>query len=504
MPTLSGIVGVGVDLGSSATTVSTRRSDDRPQTRHFDRGDKTDDDLLAEAIRAAGRGRTSVALAVPADWAATRRRAHTEAAANAGFAVEAVVPEPEAAARFLAEARGERPDPGAPLVVCAIGARSCNVGVARHEGERYRIEAARSAEDVGGKAFDGLLLDHLAARHRAADPEYWQRAADPAETALRNAVLEEIRRAREHLTDHPSVTVRLPGLGRELRLSREEAEQCLIPAILRAVAMIEGAMLETGIGVDERADLLLVGGASRTPLIATVIRHHLGVEPVLPAMPELVVAEGAALAALCRIDDGAASEPPRPSRLETSPGVLVTALVIGVSVAAIAGVALMHRDPGGDVGADAVTGDVGPESYPSGAEESDPDATEDPAGTPSDSASPSEDGDGTDEPQPSPSESTSASATPVAADPATPATPAADQEPTTAAVPEVVGGSLADAKRILAEAGFTDVAVEGERRTGNSVHEHCETTAQTPEGGSRASYSDPITVTYVYVGDDDC
>lgn len=187
---------------------------------------------------------------------------------------------------------------------------------------------------------------------------------------------------------------------------------------------------------------------------------------------------------------------------------LVTALVIGVSVAAIAGVALMHRDPGGDVGADAVTGDVGPESYPSGAEESDPGATEDPAGTPSDSASPSEDGEGTDEPQPSPSESpsesTSASATPVAASPATPATPAAEQDPTTAAVPDVVGGSLADAKRILAEAGFTDVAVEGERRTGNSVHEHCETTAQTPEGGSRASYSDPITVTYVYVGDDDC
>ena len=72
------------------------------------------------------------------------------------------MPEPEAAARFLAEARGERPDPGAPLVVCAIGAGSCNVGVARHEGERYRIESAKSAEDIGGKAFDGLLLDHLA------------------------------------------------------------------------------------------------------------------------------------------------------------------------------------------------------------------------------------------------------------------------------------------------------------------------------------------------------
>jgi actin-like ATPase involved in cell morphogenesis len=502
MPTLPGIVGVGVDLGSSATTVSTRRSDDRPQTRHVDRGVRaaTDDDVLAEAIRAAGRDRTSVALAVPADWASTRRRAHAEAAANAGFEVDAVVPEPEAAARFLAEARGERPDPGSPLVVCAIGAGSCNVGVARHEGDRYRIEAATSTDDVGGKAFDGLLLDHLAARHRAADPEFWQRASDPAESALRTAVLAEIRRAREHLTDHPSVAVRLPGLGRELRLSREEAEQCLIPAILRAVAMIEGAMLETGIGVDERADLLLVGGASRTPLIATVIRHHLGVEPVLPAMPELVVAEGAALAALGRIGDAGASEPPRPSRLETSPGVLVTALVVGVSVAAIAGVALMNRDPGDDVGTDAVTGDVGPESYPSGADESDPGPTGEPADSPSASASPNEDSGGTGEAEPSPSDPAATSTTPAAA---TPATPAADQEPTTAAVPEVVGASLAEAERILAEAGFTDVAVEGERRTGNS-HEHCETTAQTPEGGSRASYGDRITVTYVYVGEDNC
>jgi actin-like ATPase involved in cell morphogenesis len=500
-----GTVGVGVDMGSSATTVSTRRSDDRPETRHYDHRDGPDVDL-AEAIRAAGKGPASVALTVPAAWKSTRRLAHAEAAANAGFDVGVLVSEPEAAARYLAEAEGVEPNPGEALVVCGLGAASCNVGVVRREGDRYHVEAAKSVDDLGGRAFDRLLLDYLASRHRGGEPEFWRRVADPAETALRTAMLAEIRRAREHLTEHPAAALRLPGSDRELRLSREEAEQCLTPAVLQTTALVEDAMMEAGIGADERAGLVLVGGASRTPLVAAVIRHHLGIEPVLPELPELVLAEGAALAALARAEAPAPEEAaPPPERLRTSPGVLVTALVVGVAIAAIVGAALMNRDPGDSIGAEAVTDGVGFGSLPIATDESDPAVTDEPesGATPAPDA---QDGEGvstdaSDAPdalEPTPSAPATATETPAAE-----VTSGAAAEETSAEVPNVIGNTLAEARRILAEAGFHNVTVQGERRTG-SEYDHCETTAQSPGGGSQAEHGVPIIVSYVYVGSDDC
>jgi actin-like ATPase involved in cell morphogenesis len=500
-----GTVGVGVDLGSSATTVSTRRCYDREETRHYDRErGEGPDDRLTEAIRSGGQGSASVALTVPAAWKSTRRRAHAEAAANAGFDVAVLVSEPEAAARYLAEAEGAQQE--GPLIVCGLGAASCNVGVVRREGDRYRVEAAKSADDLGGRAFDRLLLDHLAARHRAVALEFWKRVADPGETALRARMLAEVKRAREHLTDHPSAAVRLPGTGREVRLSREEAEQCLTPAVLRTMALVEEAIHEASIEEGERAGLVLVGGASRTPLVATVIRHHLGIEPILPDVPELVLAEGAALAALARAEQPAAEEEtPPPERLRTSPGVLVTSMVVGLAVAAIVAVALMNRDPNDDLGAETVTDDIGGGSLPIAVEESTSAETDAPGAEPSPTPEaqdegPEGDAEGTDGPVPSPSPSVPQSDTATTAADVT--SGAAVQE-TAEEVPDVTGESLADAKRILREAGFTNVAGEGSRRTDPDMG-HCEATAQNPGGGTRAEPGDLITVSYVFVGTDNC
>jgi Ethanolamine utilization protein EutJ (predicted chaperonin) len=501
MHSVPGAVGVGVDLGSSATTVSTRRCDDQPETRHYDHHDDSPDGGLAEAIRAVRQGGASVALTVPAAWKSTRRLAHAEAAANAGFEVDVLVSEPEAAARYLAEAEGAPPMPGGPLVVCGIGAASCNVGVVRREGDRYHVEAAKSDDDLGGRAFDRLILEHLAVRHRAVDPEFWRRAADPAETVLQTAILAEVRRARERLTDHPAVTVRLPGTDREVRLSREEAEQCLTPAVLQTMALVEDAMLDAGIGAGERTGLVLVGGASRTPLVATVFRHHLGIEPVLPELPELVVAEGAALAALARVESPADEEDSPPERLQTSPGVLVTALVVGIAVAAIVGAALMNRGPDDSIGAESVTDDIGLGSLPIAPDESEPAGTAEPEPDPSPSTDPETQasaGEATDAAEPTPEVPTTETATPMDE-----ATSGSAAEPATAEVPNVTGSSVADARQMLAEAGFTNVTVQSERRT-DPGQNHCEATAQSPGGGTRAAHGDPITVTYVYVGNDDC
>lgn len=500
-------VAVGVDLGSATTTVSTRREGGPPETRDVRRSATG---AGPEAPLSAGPDDADesviVGLAVPATWNQTRRRAHAEAAANAGFDASFLVSEPEAAARQFDETEGRGPEPGAPLVVCNLGAASCHVAVVRREGDRYDVEAAKSADDIGGRAFDRLLLDHLAGRPHHADAAYWARLRDPAETALREAVLDEVRRAREHLSEHPSAGVAPPGLGRELRLTREDADQCLTPAVLRAVSLVEDAMREAGAETGRIAALLLVGGASRTPLVASVFGHHLGVEPVRPHMPDLVVAEGAALAGLARLREAEPAETPaaaRFARLRTSPDVLVTLAAVIVMVLAFAGVGLLNRDDADVLGIDADgTAPTAPEAPGATASEAatSEGAGEESTGEPASSEPPVAE-EGSDEPPAEPP------TTAVPTTSAAPSTQAPSASPVSAegTVPDVVGESVADARRLLAEAGFTNVVAEGERRSGDvPKHDHCEVTAQNPGGGARYAHDEPITVGYAYLGTDTC
>ncbi|GAA2170286.1 hypothetical protein GCM10010403_34770 [Glycomyces rutgersensis] len=507
---------MGVDLGSSTTTVSTRRSDHRAESGEAEAGT-----ARFEPPRADGAADPPVdepalvVLAVPATWSSTRRRAHLEAAANAGFDASFLVSEPEAAARQYLEDEGREADSDALFVVCNIGAGSCNVGVVRREGDHYSIEAATSADDIGGREFDRLLLEHLASRYRQAAPEFWARAGDPAETALRAEVLDEVRRAREYLTDHPAVTVSLPGLARDLRLTREDVDQCLMPAILRTVGLVEDAMRDAAVEVDRVQGLLLVGGVSRMPLAATVLGHHLGVEPVRPDLPDLVVAEGAALAGLARIRSAAGEAPEdtsRFTRLHASPDVLVTAMVVVILVASVVGTVLLNRG-GPDT---ALEGDVVLQSSPATVDETAEVETE----AETESAAPT---DAEDSGEPVASEHPeseddegSASAAAASPTPSSPASdpgssptpygpPASDQEAATTEVPDVVGETVADAKRTLAAAGFTNIAVQGDRRDSEGPgYRNCEVTGQTPGGGSQSDRDAPISLEYVYVGSDSC
>jgi hypothetical protein len=196
--------------------------------------------------------------------------------------------------------------------------------------------------------------------------------------------------------------------------------------------------------------------------------------------------------------------------LQPSPGVLAAIVVVlFVAITAVVGVGLINRDqPDADLGADSVTDDAARPPHGDGTGETSPDEADTGApGVEETSTPPASEtqeelgGDRSASPGPTPS---------APAAPAADTTSPADAAPTerrdtdsTAEVPNVVGESMADAKRILAEAGFTNVVVQGERRI-DPDHEHCEATAQHPGSGSRRDYGDRITVSYVYVGSDVC
>jgi hypothetical protein len=86
--------------------------------------------------------------------------------------------------------------------------------------------------------------------------------------------------------------VRVPGFETDVHITREEFEALARPWVERTVALTAATLFRTGLRRDQVAAVLLVGGSSRTPLVATMLHQRLGIAPTVLDQPELVVAEG--------------------------------------------------------------------------------------------------------------------------------------------------------------------------------------------------------------------
>ncbi|GAB3652407.1 Hsp70 family protein [Glycomyces tarimensis] len=490
---------VGVELGTSTLTVSIRRGDEPIQIRRFD-GEAASPAVL-DRVRAAREevvaGPAPVAFAVPASWERTRHRDLAEAAERAGLGEVDIVAAPEAAAIFLDRALVRGLEPDAALVVCDLGASSCEVAVVRRTGEHYTVEASVGAGEVGGLEFDQLLLAYLSGRYRDTDPEFWDKVDDPGgpdEEALRSKLLDEIRRAREVLSKRARAGIPLPVGDRDLHLTRQELESCIAELVAQSVDLVATALDVAGV---EAAGLLLIGGASQTPLLAAKLRERTGLEPIVPDRPEVALAEGARLLALSRT---VTADPEAGPRRRSGRRLAVLAAVLGPLIAAAV---FFGSELGSGDGPDVDASDSTDTSE--GADASD-------THSPSQAAAGSG-GSGGQEPAGDPQ-------TPVADDgPAGDATPSPstssggnadggtggdDREESASAgtVPQVTEMPVGEAEQALNDAGFTNVELEGEREgLFGPWYDQCEVIEQDPADGQQHDFTEPVTLTYSYSGD---
>jgi hypothetical protein len=153
-------------------------------------------------------------------------------------------------------------------------------------------------ENLGGLDVDDALIGHLGHVIAARDPARWQRLtrpSGPAELRERRALWAEVRAAKEMLSRTTSAPVPVPGGGDPLHLTREELDRLAGPLIDRAVdetrRLLDG--VSRSAGPVSLGGILLVGGSSRIPLVATRLHGRFGVAPMVPEQPELPVALGA-------------------------------------------------------------------------------------------------------------------------------------------------------------------------------------------------------------------
>ncbi|MFI5913348.1 Hsp70 family protein [Dactylosporangium sp. NPDC051541] len=238
-----------------------------------------------EAARTLGGVRPAATLTHPAAWGAARREVLLEAAAEAGLGTPVLVAEPVAAARYYADVLGHAVEPGRCVVVYDLGAGTFDAAVVQRTADGFRELATLGADDIGGLDLDALVLRHAGAPLTLAP-------GAPADEAERfRASWDEARQTREALSRDVSAIFRHDGA--ETPLTREEFEAAATPLLERTVALTQSAVRQSRVGEDCIAGWFLVGGATRTPLVATLLHRATGVPPTVLEDPQLVVAEGA-------------------------------------------------------------------------------------------------------------------------------------------------------------------------------------------------------------------
>jgi len=252
-----------------------------------------------EVTTAYGALPPTIVLTCPAGWAAPRRRVLVDAAHRAGLGQVDLLEEPVAAAVRLARLGESVWQAGSVIVVYDLGGGTCDVSVIRLNEAGPAVLAIGGRTDIGGLDLDAVVVELAGTVCRPRDPTAWQTLMQPTTSAdrrLRRTLWDDARSAKEQLSRHATAYLHIPKMEIDLHITREELEDLARPLLERSVEATVATIRRGGVDRDGIATVLLVGGSSRIPLVATLLHQRLGIAPTVMEQPETVVAEGAALA----------------------------------------------------------------------------------------------------------------------------------------------------------------------------------------------------------------
>jgi molecular chaperone DnaK (HSP70) len=241
-----------------------------------------------------GRPIRKAVITVPAYFSDTQRQATREAGEIAGLEVARIINEPTAAALVYEAAQHQ----GKRILVYDLGGGTFDVSVVRIEQGVVEVISSHGNNHLGGDDFDHKIvehvLEHLKLKHGvdvADRPQAMARILRSAEDAKKQLSDHPYARiAEEYLAEHSGQPINL-----DLELSREEYEDMIAPFIEETLGAIHIALESAGLTSSQVDEILLVGGATWTPLIRRRLVEAFGTQPRGEVDPDLCVAMGAAI-----------------------------------------------------------------------------------------------------------------------------------------------------------------------------------------------------------------
>ena len=245
-------------------------------------------------------------ITVPAYFNDHQRRATKTAGELAGLKVRRIINEPTAAALTYGfhEREAEK-----RFLVFDLGGGTFDVTVMEVFEGTLEILSSAGESQLGGEDFTSRLVAFILQRIglNLETVEF----REPLRFArLRN----ECERAKRALCDAEEAPVRLPDASgqtdpdRSESITRADFRTVTQPLMQRLAKPVFRALRDAELSEADIEDVLLVGGATRMPLIVEFVREAFGREPRVGHDPDRVVALGAAIQSALAADDEAVGD----------------------------------------------------------------------------------------------------------------------------------------------------------------------------------------------------
>ena len=253
---------------------------------------KTAEDFLGEEV-------TDAVVTVPAYFNDSQRQATKDAGRIAGLNVKRIINEPTAAALAygLDKAGGDR-----KIAVYDLGGGTFDVSIieiAEVDGERqFEVLSTNGDTFLGGEDFDLRVINFLAEEFIKEsgvdvrkDPLAMQRLKEAAEKAK-----VELSSSQQTDINLPYITMDASGPKHlAVKLTRAKLESLVEDLVKRTIDPCRIAVQDAKISVGDIAEVILVGGQTRMPLVQKQVKDFFGQEPRKDVNPDEAVAVGAAI-----------------------------------------------------------------------------------------------------------------------------------------------------------------------------------------------------------------
>ena len=239
---------------------------------------------------------TEAVITVPAYFNDSQRQATKDAGKIAGLDVKRIVNEPTAAA--LAYGLDKTEDH--LIAVYDFGGGTFDISILEVGDKVVDVVSTNGDTHLGGDDVDQRIIEYLVAEFKkdtgidvGEDKMVLQRLKDAAE------------KAKIELSTKLETTVNLPFLTADaagpkhlnIRLTRAKLESMIDDLVQRTLEPCKKALSDAGKTAADIAEVVLVGGSTRMPVVQEMVTKFFGKEPHKGVNPDEVVALGAAVQA---------------------------------------------------------------------------------------------------------------------------------------------------------------------------------------------------------------
>ncbi|KQO61381.1 molecular chaperone DnaK [Curtobacterium sp. Leaf261] len=258
--------------------------------------------LKRDAEQYLGEDVTDAVITVPAYFNDAERQATKEAGEISGLNVLRIINEPTAAALAYGLDKGKEDE---LILVFDLGGGTFDVSLLEvgkdEDFSTIQVRSTSGDNRLGGDDWDARIVDHLIKKFKDAH------GVDLSTDKIAKQRLKEAaEQAKKELSSQTSANIQLPyltltaegPLNLDETISRAQFEQLTSDLLDRTKKPFNDVIREAGVSVKDIAHVVLVGGSTRMPAVAEVVRSLTGgQEPNKGVNPDEVVAVGAALQA---------------------------------------------------------------------------------------------------------------------------------------------------------------------------------------------------------------